>query len=137
MKRLLRIFAIETLCLHLASTFAAGLTFDKGLTTLLTAGFFLAVVSLIVKPIINLLLLPINLLTFNLFRWVSTAVTLYIVTLLVSDFKVTHFLMSEFPGKLISIPTIELSGPLAYIGFSFITSFLTGIVYWLVRPSAE
>jgi uncharacterized membrane protein YvlD (DUF360 family) len=86
--------------------------------------------SLVVKPIINLLLLPINLITFNLFKWVSSAVALYLATLAVTDFKITQFV---FPGsEALGIQSFTLEGLGALIAFSFLLSVITSFVGWLI-----
>lgn len=133
MKRLLRVFIIETFALFVGSSVAYGVVFEKGIETLLFAGIGLTAIALIVKPIINLLLLPLNLITFNVFKWVSSAVGLYLVTLLVPGFKIITFRFSGFSLGIIDMPVIDLSGAFAFIGFSFIISFFAGFIYWLIR----
>lgn len=133
MKTLLRHYLIETVALYLVSNTVNGLVFEKGTQSLLTAGLGLSIVSLAAKPVINILLLPINLVTFGLFRWVSSALALYLVTLLVSDFKIVEF---NFPGAEVagvSIPQLYFGGLLAIIAFSFLISFITSFFHWLLK----
>jgi len=110
-----------------------GLIFSDGLNTVILTGIALAVTSLIIKPIINLLLLPLNLITFGLFRWVSYAVTLYIVTLIVPGFEITNFVFAGYPSYWITIPPITLTGVLAFIAFSFIISIFSSLFDWLLK----
>jgi uncharacterized membrane protein YvlD (DUF360 family) len=133
MKRILRHYIIDTLCLLAISKIATGIVFGNGIITILQAGIAVTAVSLIAKPIINLLLLPINLITFGLFRWVAASVIIYIATLVVSAFKVVEF---SFPGlstKWIDLPSLNLHGIAAYIGFSFLLSLFTSFIYWLIK----
>ena len=76
MKKILRHYTIDTFTLYAVSLATTGLVFERGLTTLFLAGAALMGASLLARPIINLLLLPINLMTFHLFKWVSSAVAL-------------------------------------------------------------
>ncbi|KKR29604.1 MAG: putative membrane protein [Candidatus Woesebacteria bacterium GW2011_GWA1_39_8] len=133
MKRLIRHYAIETYALYLTSLAASGMVFDKGLKTILFAGLMLTIANLFAKPVINLLLLPVNLVTFGIFRWVSSAITLYLVTLLVHDFKVTAFTFAGFSSKWIDIPEISFTGVLAFIGFSLFLSVITSFIFWLAK----
>lgn len=133
MKRILRHYAIDTFSLWVVSNVARGMVFEKGISTLLVAGVALTGVFLLAKPVINLLLLPINLITFGLFRWVSSAVVLYIVTLIIHDFKITAFIYGGFTSKWIDIPAFSLQGVLAYVAFSFVLSFITSFLYWLMK----
>ncbi|MFC1600652.1 phage holin family protein [Patescibacteria group bacterium] len=133
MKRILRHYAIDTFSLWVVGSVASGMIFEKGLQTLLFSGIALSAVFFFAKPVINLLLLPINLITFGLFRWVSSAVVLYLVTLIIKDFKIVFFNFSGFNSKWIDIPAINFEGALAFIAFSFILSFITSFLYWLMK----
>lgn len=133
MKSLVKIYIINTLSLYLASVVFSGIALDKGLESLLLAGAGLAVISLLVKPLINILLLPLNLITFGLFRWVSSVVALYLVTLLVPGFKIVNFVFEGFSSKLINIPAFALSRALAFIAFSLAISVFSSIIHWIVK----
>ena len=133
MKRILRVFIIETFALLITSNIAEGIVFGKGVETLLVAGAALTAASLLFKPVINLLLLPINLVTFNLFKWVSTLIALYVVTLIVPGFEILKFSYSGVSNALIDLPLVELGGIAAFIAFGLILSIITGIVYWIAK----
>jgi putative membrane protein len=133
MKRILRHFIIDTYCLYLIINVAQGIKLENNLTTLILAGIAVTFVSLIAKPVINLLLLPINLITFGFFRWIASAIVLYLTTLIIPSFKILFF---DFPGissRWIDIPHIHLNGFLAYVGFSFLFSLIVSIIYWLIK----
>ena len=133
MKKIIRIYLIDTVSLYLVSRFTQGLIFERGLESLLLAGVGLTAVSLIIRPLINLLLLPLNLVTFGLFRWVSSAIALYLVTLVVPGFKISKFFFSGFSSQWFSLPAIGLGGILAFVAFSFILSLLITIFSWLMK----
>lgn len=133
MKRLLRHFVINTFSLWTASKIAEGMVFSEGLRTLFIAGLALTVMSLFAKPIINLLLLPLNLVTFGLFRWVASAFVLYLVTLLIKDFKIVSFYYPGFTSKWIDIPQVSFQGTLSFIGFAFIISVIVSFIHWLIK----
>lgn len=133
MKKLLRHFVISFVSLYLASITAQGLVFSNGLRTLAVASLGLTVVSIFAKPIINILILPLNLVTFGIFRWVSSAIALYLVELLVKDFNVSHFYFSGFSNKWFDIPTLSFDGVLSYIGFAFILSFISSSLHWITK----
>ncbi|MFC1625655.1 phage holin family protein [Patescibacteria group bacterium] len=133
MKKILRHFVIYSISLYLTSQVAKGMEFSKGIDSLLITGAVLALSSLLVKPLINILILPINLVSFGLFRWVASSITLYIVTLLVTDFKISGFLFNGFDSYWFSVPSIYLPGILAFIAFSFVISFIASFVFWLIK----
>ena len=131
MKRILRTYVIATFSLWTVAQTAQGIVFEKGPETLFLAGAVLTGALLVARPVINLLLLPINLITFGLFRWVSSAIALYLVTLVVPGFKITGFQYSGYMSRWFDIPELNFGGVLAYVAFSFILSLIISFVYWL------
>lgn len=133
MKTILKHFIIDTATLYLISLAVRGIVFQNGIETILLAGAVLALTTLIVRPILNLLLLPINLVTFGLFKWVTYAIVLYLTTVIVPGFKLMDFVFGGFSNVYFVLPPIGLSGPLAFIAFSFLISFVSSLVYWVLK----
>ncbi|MBL7036579.1 phage holin family protein [Candidatus Microgenomates bacterium] len=133
MKRILRHFTIDTVSLYLASSIASGLVFEKGIETIVFAGLGLTLASLIAKPIINVLMLPINLISFGLFRWVSSAIALYLVTLVVDGFQIVKFHFGGFSSVWFDLPNFTFEGVAAIISFSLLLSLIASFIYWLVK----
>lgn len=133
MKRILRHYAIDTFSLWIVSQIASGIYFDQGIKTLLIAGVGVTAVSIIAKPVINLLLLPLNLVTYGLFRWVSSAIVIYLVSLVVEGFKVIRFSYAGLSTLWLDIPEVNFEGFFAYVAFSFLLSVITSTIYWLVK----
>ncbi len=131
MKRIIRAYFIALFSLHLVTLVAQGLVFERGLETFLITGAVLTAAILFARPVINILLLPLNLVTFGIFRWLSSAIALYLVTLIVKEFKITRFFFPGFTSTWIDIPEINLSGLFAYIAFAFILSIITSFIYWV------
>jgi uncharacterized membrane protein YvlD (DUF360 family) len=133
MKRILRHYLVNTSCLYLVSQIAQGLDFEKGVESLLLAGVGLTAATLLIRPIINILLLPINLVTFNFFKWVSNAIALYLVTLIVPGFKILSFSFAGLSTKWLDIPAVDLAGVLKFIAFSVLLSVTTSAVHWAIK----
>lgn len=133
MKRILKHFVIDTVSLYLASSIASGMVFEKGIETIVLTGVGLMLASLIAKPVINILMLPLNLITFGLFRWVSSAIALYLVTLVVPGFKIINFYFGGYGSTWFDLPVISLSGVFALIAFSFLLSLIESIIYWIIK----
>ena len=134
MRRIIRHFTVETFSLYVASVIATGLYFESGIETLLLTGIGLTIASFLAKPVINILLLPLNLVTFGLFKWISGSIVLYIVTLIIPGFEVTGFFFEGLISKWVDLPPIDLGpGPLSYIAYSFILSLITTVIYKLIK----
>lgn len=131
MRTLLKHFVIETISLYLASILVTGIIFKNGYTTMIFAGIALMLISAVVKPVINILLLPINLITFGLFKWVGVVVALYLVTLVVPGFEIVGFNFSGLDSFWLDLPAINLVGFLAFLAFSFLISLISSIIGWV------
>lgn len=133
MKKILKHFTIDTFILWTVSQIAVGIHFENGFKTLVFAGIGMTLVSVLAKPVITVLLLPINLITFGFFRWIASGIVLYLVTLLVRDFKIDKFIFGGFTSKWIELPPLHFEGILAFIGFAFLVSLISSFIYWLIK----
>jgi putative membrane protein len=134
MKKIFRSILIEAVVLYLVSQATSGLFFEGGVKDIVITGVCLALATLLVRPIVNVLLLPINLLTFGLFKWISNAVTLYIVDLVLNQFRIGNFSYVGFSNDWFTIPAYSTNSiVLSYIVFSFVIFFISSILYWLVK----
>src|SRR3972149_11154393 len=133
MKTILKHYIVDTGALYLASQIASGLIFEDGMKTILLAGVGLTAATLVVRPLINILILPVNLITFGLFKWVSSAVALYLVTLVIPGFRIVHFAYAGLSTKWIDIPGFTFEGMLAFVAFSFLISFIASFLHWLIK----
>lgn len=110
-----------------------GITYSRGTETFILAAAGISIANHLVRPFLNLLLLPINLITLGVFRWVTSVFLIYIVTLLVPGFVIVLF---DFPGvnwQGLVIPAIHLTGIMAFLAISFIISFVSSFLFWLAR----
>ena len=133
MRSILKHFLINTATLYLISQVIGGIGFARGMETVFLAGLVLSLATMIVRPILNLLLLPLNLITFGLFKWVTYAITLYLVTLVVPGFTITNFTFAVFNSYCFSIPAVSLTGVLSFVAFSFLISSVSSIIYWIFK----
>lgn len=131
-KRMVRVFLIESIALYLISKVTAGLDFENGIVSLLITGAALGIAAFSIRPVINILILPLNLLTFGVFKFLTNAITLYIVDLLLKEFNVGTFHFLGIKNALIDIPQFSVPFPASYIAFSFAISLITSVLYWLV-----
>lgn len=133
LKKHLRSFVFNLIALWLISQIFAGVSFNGGYQTLTLAGLALTLVNLLVKPLVKLLLLPINLLTLGAFRWLVNVITLYLVTLLVPQFAINAFLFPGFAYQGFIVPPIHLATFWVYVLASLFLSLTTSFLFWLTR----
>jgi putative membrane protein len=130
----LRSIAINLAGVYIASQVLGGvITYVGGYQTLLLASLAIAVVNLFVKPIVNILLLPIHLVTIGLFRWVANLVTLYLATLLVPSLQIHPFVSPMLDLKYLILPSIHFSAFGAFLVATLVLTVIFHLLYWLLQ----
>lgn len=132
MRRILRALFVNILVLYLVTAFYQGLSYDQSLQTLILAAAVFWLLNKIVKPMIKLLLLPINVLTLGLFGWVAHVITLFLLTELVSGMAVKAFYYPGFSYQGFVIPGMQISLLMSYVLGSLLISLVKGAVLWLL-----
>jgi putative membrane protein len=133
MKKRLRSLLITTASLLVASRLIGSISFQEGEKTIFITALVFTIINLIIKPIIKLLLLPINLLTLGLFRWLINVFAFYLVLLLVPQLKIAPFLFPGFSASGFVVPEIQLPFFWTLVLVSFIISFTTSFLYWAFK----
>lgn len=132
-KKYFRLFLINLVSLWLAVELIDGVTLSGDMRTLASTALVLTLVNLFIKPLLHLLLLPINLITLGAFRWLINVLTLYLVTLIVPQLKVSGFLFPGFSYQGFIIPEIFLTTFWAFVLASFLISLATTFLLWLIK----
>ncbi len=125
MKKLLRYSLLLTFSLIVTSHLWKNLYFSENISNIIKVAFLLAIFEIILKPIIKILLLPINLLTLGTFRIVIDTLGLYLAVVLVSGFQVSNILIDSTNLMGYTIPTLRFSGFMAFL----VTSTTIGLIY--------
>jgi uncharacterized membrane protein YvlD (DUF360 family) len=118
------------LAIWLTSRYLGGVAYANNLQILIVAAIALALGSIIIVPLLNLLLLPINILTLGSFKWVSIVILLFIVTRVVPGFAIMAFTFS-LTSPWLSIPAIGLNTFFAYFLVSFSLTFISNLFLWV------
>ncbi|TSC54147.1 MAG: putative membrane protein [Microgenomates group bacterium LiPW_31] len=132
-KKYLRLFLINLVSFWLVAKLVGGVNYSGGFQTLAWAALALMIVNLTVRPLINLLLLPINLITLGAFRWLVNVLALYLVTLVVPQLKISAFLFPGFNYQGFIIPPVYLAIFWVLVIASFLISLITSFFLWLAE----
>jgi len=131
-KNFLRSVAINALGIFLATRINSDLIkFNGGIHALLIAGLIIVLANVLVRPVLNLLLLPIHLLTLGTFRWVTNLLIFYLVSRLVPQFIIKPYLSPLINLSFITIPPIYFSIFGSYLLASLLLSLIFQFLYWL------
>ena len=77
-----------------------GITITGGWETILLVALVWSVIVMVIKPVLQILTLPITIITLGLFSFVLNALLFWAMTLLVPGFEISSFL-SAFLGALV------------------------------------
>lgn len=133
MRKIIQSIAFHGLSLYLTSIFFSGLVINGRIESFIVGGFFLSIGNYILRPILQVISLPFQLITLGLFSFVINAAILYITTIIYPNIEITSF---TFPGvaiSYISIPPFHSNVILSYIIISATIYYLVKIFNWIFR----
>ena len=133
MKSILRRIFICTFALFLLPLLVHGFNVAGDFWILLWGGVVLAVMFFIIKPVLNLLTFPANIMTLGLFSVFNSALILYLLTVFIGAITIEAF---TYPGMDLAgviIPKLTFNTFLAYIYSAFVLSFIDSFLSWLMN----
>lgn len=113
---------------YVAQSLLIGVHLNPTWSAYLLTSFVFVLFNLILGPIIKLLLLPINLLTLGLFRWVTNVLILYLFDLLYDGITISAFTYPGFTSSILSLP----AGHLSLFWVLVLTSLIMSMTYSLI-----
>ncbi len=133
MKTLIRNSALYTFALFAISYIFSGVKISGGPLTIILGGTVLAMLSFFLRPILNVLTLPLNLLTFGTFSLITNALILYLLTIIISSIQIVPFTFYGFSFAGFIIPSVSLNTFFAYIVCSLVLSVIISVLHWIVH----
>lgn len=129
MRYLIRVFLFNTFALWFVSQILPAMTITGSWQVLLFAGLVLSVLMLFVAPILKILFIPINIITFGLLSWLVNVIVMYLLTFFVSDVAIHAW---RFPGLSwlgFVVPAVSLSYPVSFILVSLSITFFSNLLH--------
>ncbi len=131
MKNFLRNILYNAFAIFFISQILPGVKVYGGLPTYLLGGIALTLLLLLLKPVLNILALPFNLITMGLFSFVVNIIIFYLLTVLVMGITITAFMFPGYEYAGFIIPRIYVNTLLAFILVSFLQSAIFTFLDWL------
>jgi putative membrane protein len=133
MKAIIRNIAIYTFALYVLPFIIPGVEISGGFWTLLIGGLALTLLFFVVKPILNVISIPVSVISVVIFSTITNLFVLYILTVFISGISITPFSYphGEFLGFI--TPRLSFNTFFAYVYTAFILSFIDAFVSWLVK----
>jgi putative membrane protein len=131
MKSLLRNTLFNALSLFLLSQVISGISISGGFIAYVLAGFCLTLLFLVLKPVLNIVSLPLNALTLGLFSIVTNGILFYLLTILVPDVSITGFTFQGLSYAGFIIPKFSVNTFFAFIVIAIFQSILFAFIKWV------
>jgi putative membrane protein len=132
MRSFLRTILFNSFSIFILSQILPGVRVTGGIITYLLGGIALTVLLVILRPILNLLALPLNLLTLGMFSFLTNVIIFYLLTVFVTGINITAF---TFPGASYAgfiVPSIHFNILFAFVIVAFVQSVIVSFINWLI-----
>jgi len=133
MKVLIRQLLINLGTLYLVDLFYPGFTIEDQFSILLTAAVVWFLLNKIIKPIIKLLLLPINLITMGFFSWAVGVLTLFLLKTVVIGISISAYNFPGFTSNGFVVPSFYINLFFSYILTSIFLNLIHSTINWLIK----
>ncbi len=133
MKGLLRNTLYNAFAIFFISQVLPGVKVYGGLPTFILGGLALTLLLMLLKPALNILALPLNLVTLGMFSFVVNIIIFYLLTVFVVGITISSF---TFPGVNYAgfvIPQIYINTLFAFIFVAFLQSAIVSFLSWLMQ----
>lgn len=133
MKSLLRQMLVNMAALWTTAQIMPGLQLNGGFGSLVIGGAVFMVINIIIVPLLKVMFLPLNLLTFGFFTWVINVLALYFLTNIVTEIRLVPYMFGGVDLGLIVVPPIDLNTLQVAILASFLIGLISNFVRWLMK----
>ena len=133
MKFLLRNTVIYAFSLFLLPNAFPGLVVHGDLIIYIIGGLVLTIMYLVLKPIINIISIPLNIATLGLFSLLVNLLILYLLTVFVPNITISPFYFHGFSLLGFTIPHLHLGIFGAYVIIAIGLATISGTFRWSVQ----
>lgn len=133
MKQHLLAFIISIVAFVIATFFLPGLNYGGSSDTLVRAAIVFGLLNTFLRPVLKIILLPLNFLTLGLLGGLTGLILLWLVSVLVPGFTITtsHFAGLNLAG--LNLPAYELNQVLTIIFGATLIGVVSSTLYWVAR----
>lgn len=126
-------FVVSIIAFVIATFFLPGLNYGGNSDILVRAAVVFGLLNTFVRPILKIILLPLNFLTLGLLGGLTGLILLWLISVLVPGFSITA---SHFNGVAIggiNLPAYDLNALLTLVFGAVIIGLISGILYWITK----
>jgi len=128
-KKIFKNFLIFYFAVTVVLQYFPGFKLTAGYERVFLLAFLISILNTFVKPLIKLILLPLNIITLGFFNWLSIFIVFFIATVYVKGVEIIGFTYSGFYSDLFTINDMKVHRYLSYL----LSSLFVYIIYKLVK----
>ena len=133
MKSIIRNIVFYSLALFALTQLLSGVKVTGGISTFIIGGAVLSVMFIVVKPILNIISIPLNIVTLGLFSFFSNVLILLLLTMFVPQIRITAFVFAGFSYAGFILPKTSLNLISAFVVSGLVLSAIITFLTWLIR----
>ena len=133
MRAVIRSIVFYSFSLFALTQTLSGVKITGGVETYLLGGAALSIMFLLIKPILNILTLPLNIVTLGTFSFFTNVIILYLLTIFVPKIKVFPFIFQGFSYSGFMIPRTDVNQLFAFIVSGLALSAIITFLTWLIK----
>lgn len=133
MKFILKRYLLTVVSIFITAQIIPAFSLNNGWYGLFYGSFILSIFFYIIAPILNLIMLPINLITLNLSSWIVQIIIFYLWTIVVAQMKITPWQFSGLHIGPIILSSVNLIKWQVIIILAIIFIILNKLLNWIFR----
>ena len=132
MRAILKKSLINASVFFIISQLIDGLVVEGGLQTYIIGGLILTIISFL-KPLMQLIALPLNAITLGTFSFLINAGIFYILTIIVPQIIIRPFILHSVSLLKFSTPQFSFNLFLSFVFIAFIFSIIVAIIEFITK----
>lgn len=133
MRWILRQYLVHLAALLITVYLIPGFSIGNSTQNMLFAAAILALINVFIKPIVKILLLPLNIITLNLFSVVINIGVIVILTKLVTTVTISSWDFSGVNAYGFVIPALKVTYVYSYLIISILITSIVSFLNWLSK----
>lgn len=133
MRTVIRNIVFYSFSLFALTQTLSGVRISGGVETYILGGVALSLIFLLIKPILNILTLPLNIVTLGTFSFFTNVILLYLLTIFVPKIKVSSFVFQGISYAGFMIPRTNVNQLLTFIVSGLALSAIITFLTWLIK----
>jgi putative membrane protein len=117
---------------YATSSLVAGFQIEPTWQSYLLSAIIFLLFNLLVTPLIKLLLLPINLLTLGLFRWITQVIVIYLFDVLYTGITISPYYFGGYSSSLLALPAANITAFWVYCLSALVMSLSYNLAHSLL-----